>query len=95
MFQVQIITKTVLTNGLTVVTEHIPSVKSVTAGIWVKSGARHETQKQAGVTHFLEHMLFKGTYKRPLPKDISQELDQLGAYFNATTTQTFTSFIVK
>ena len=47
-----LITKTVLTNGLTVVTEHIPSVKSVTAGIWVKSGARHETQKQAGVTHF-------------------------------------------
>ena len=53
------IKKTVLSNGLTIVTEHIPSVKSVTAGIWVKSGARHETKQQAGVTHFLEHMLLK------------------------------------
>ena len=47
------ITKTVMPNGLTIVTEHITSVKSVTAGIWVKSGARHETKQQAGITHFL------------------------------------------
>ena len=59
-----VINKTKLNNGLTVVSEHISSVKSISIGIWVKSGARHETDQQAGVTHFLEHMLSKGTKNR-------------------------------
>ena len=88
------ITKTVLTNGLTVVTEHIPSVKSVTAGIWVKSGARHETQKQAGVTHFLEHMLFKGTKNRTA-FEIAQSMESVGGYLNAFTSTEYTCYYAR
>ena len=88
------ITKTVLPNGLTIVTEHIPSVKSVTAGIWVKSGARHETKQQAGVTHFLEHMLFKGTKNRTA-FEIAQSMESVGGYLNAFTSTEYTCYYAR
>tara|TARA_B100000575_G_C23143458_1_gene666430 strand:- start:12081 stop:13313 length:1233 start_codon:yes stop_codon:yes gene_type:complete len=88
------ITKTVLPNGLTIVTEHIPSVKSVTVGIWVKSGARHETQQQAGVTHFLEHMLFKGTKNRTA-FEIAQSMESVGGYLNAFTSTEYTCYYAR
>ena len=88
------ITKTVMPNGLTIVTEHIPSVKSVTAGIWVKSGARHETQQQAGVTHFLEHMLFKGTENRTA-FEIAQSMESVGGYLNAFTSTEYTCYYAR
>ena len=88
------ITKTVMPNGLTIVSEHIPSVKSVTAGIWIKSGARHETKQQAGVTHFLEHMLFKGTKNRTA-FEIAQSMESVGGYLNAFTSTEYTCYYAR
>ena len=56
--------KTVLPDGLRIVTEQIPSVRSISIGVWVDVGARNETAEENGVTHMIEHMLFKGTKKR-------------------------------
>ncbi|PKD44404.1 M16 family metallopeptidase [Rhodohalobacter barkolensis] len=83
--------KTVLSNGLKIVTENIPGVKSITAGFWVKTGSRHESDKLAGVTHFLEHMLFKGTEKRS-SYDIAQSMESVGGYLNAFTSTEYTCY---
>jgi len=85
------IKKTVLDNGLTIVTEYIESVKSVTAGIWVKTGSRHEDDRLAGITHFLEHMLFKGTEKRS-SYDIALSMESVGGYLNAFTSTEYTCY---
>ncbi|WP_069131243.1 M16 family metallopeptidase [Rhodohalobacter halophilus] len=85
------IQKTVLSNGLKVVTENIPGVKSVTVGFWVKTGSRHESNELAGVTHFLEHMLFKGTEKRS-SYDIAQSMESVGGYLNAFTSTEYTCY---
>lgn len=53
--------KTILENGITLVTEQIPEFRSCSLGIWAQSGSRHEREDQSGLSHFLEHMLFKGT----------------------------------
>lgn len=83
--------KTTLPNGLQVVTEEIDSVKSVTVGIWVKTGSRNETDKQAGITHFLEHMLFKGTENRS-SYDIALSMESVGGYLNAFTSTEYTCY---
>jgi predicted Zn-dependent peptidase len=83
--------KTVLSNGLKIVTENIPGVKSITAGFWVKTGSRHESDELAGVTHFLEHMLFKGTEKRS-SYDIAQSMESVGGYLNAFTSTEYTCY---
>lgn len=75
---------TELDGGLQVVTEAVPSVRSVTLGLWVRTGSRDETPAQAGVSHFLEHLLFKGT-KRHSAIEISEFFDGLGAATNAAT----------
>jgi predicted Zn-dependent peptidase len=75
---------TELDGGLRVVTEAVPSVRSVTLGLWVRTGSRDETPAQAGVSHFLEHLLFKGT-KRHSAIEISEYFDGLGAATNAAT----------
>jgi len=67
----------VLDNGVRVVTERIPTLKSVTVGIWVNTGSRDEQLSQAGYSHFLEHMFFKGTRSRSAT-EISREIDGLG-----------------
>jgi predicted Zn-dependent peptidase len=73
-----------LGSGVRVVTEAVPSVRSVALGLWVRTGSRNETPAQAGVSHFLEHLLFKGT-KRYSAIEISELFDGLGASVNAAT----------
>ncbi len=75
---------TTLDSGVRVVTEEVPSVRSVALGLWVRTGSRDETPAQAGVSHFLEHLLFKGT-ARFSAIEISEQLDGLGASVNAAT----------
>ncbi|HET8640125.1 MAG TPA: pitrilysin family protein [Solirubrobacterales bacterium] len=75
---------TKLDSGVRVVTEEVPSVRSVALGLWVRTGSRDETPAQAGVSHFLEHLLFKGT-PRFSAIEISERLDGLGASVNAAT----------
>ena len=73
-----------LGSGVRVVTEEVPSVRSVALGLWVRTGSRNETPAQAGVSHFLEHLLFKGT-ERYSAIEISELFDGLGASVNAAT----------
>jgi predicted Zn-dependent peptidase len=86
--------KIVLDNRLRIVAEHIPTLKSVTIGIWVNVGSRDERQGEEGLSHFLEHMFFKGT-KRRSATQISREIDALGGEMNAFTTRETTTFYVK
>ncbi len=83
--------KTVFSNGLTLLSERQPGFKSLSIGIWVKTGTRHETASEAGMSHFLEHMLFKGTDDRS-PLDIARQIDQVGGDFNAFTSREYTCF---
>ncbi len=83
-----------LDNGVRLVTERIPTLKSVTVGIWVNAGSRDETPAQAGFSHFIEHMFFKGTATRSAI-DISREMDALGGEMNAFTTRETTTFYLK
>ena len=83
-----------LDNGIRVVAESIPTVKSVSLGIWVSVGSRDEEAKNAGISHFTEHMFFKGTAHRSA-HDISLEMDSLGGELNAFTTRETTTFYVK
>lgn len=86
--------KLILDNGIRLVTERIPTLKSVTIGIWVDVGSRDERPEQAGYSHFIEHMFFKGTATRSAT-DISREIDALGGEMNAFTTRETTTFYVK
>jgi len=86
--------KLVLDNRIRVVTERIPTLKSVTVGIWVNTGSRDEQLSQAGYSHFIEHMFFKGTRRRSAA-EISREIDGLGGEMNAFTTRETTTFYVK
>ncbi|MFH5885385.1 M16 family metallopeptidase [Halalkalibaculum sp. DA3122] len=92
--EIDFVEKTDLDNGLTIVTENIESVKSVTAGIWVKTGSRNETAAQAGITHFLEHMLFKGTESRS-SYDIAMSMESVGGYLNAFTSSEYTCYYAR
>lgn len=75
--------KSRLDNGLRVITSTIPHARSVSATFFVRVGSRNEPTEIQGASHFLEHMLFKGTEKRPTPKDISDAIEGIGGYFNA------------
>ncbi|MDE3226233.1 MAG: insulinase family protein [Nitrospirota bacterium] len=86
--------KLVLDNGLRVVTERMPAFKSVTVGIWVNVGSRDEGAGEEGLSHFLEHMFFKGTTSRSATQ-ISREIDALGGELNAFTSRETTTFYVK
>jgi predicted Zn-dependent peptidase len=83
--------KSVLSNGLRIVTEEVPYFHSVAVGVWLNVGSRDETMAENGLTHFLEHMAFKGTPKRTV-LDIAREIDQLGGQCNAFTTKEQTCF---
>ncbi|MEK6571304.1 MAG: pitrilysin family protein, partial [Bacteroidota bacterium] len=86
--------KTVLENGIRVVSETIPYVRSVSIGIWANVGSRDESGTENGITHFLEHMVFKGTKSRSV-RDIAQSLESLGGYLNAFTTKEQTCFYAR
>jgi predicted Zn-dependent peptidase len=75
--------KTTLKNGLRIITAPVAGTETATVVVMVGVGSRHETEKEAGISHFLEHMMFKGTKKRPTTLDISSELDAIGGEFNA------------
>src|SRR4051794_33736383 len=83
--------KSVFDNGLTLLSERTEGFRSLSIGVWVKVGTRHETPPMAGVSHFLEHMLFKGTRNRTALQ-IAQEVDQVGGEFNAFTSREHTCF---
>jgi predicted Zn-dependent peptidase len=83
-----------LENGIPVVMEAINSVRSVAVGVWVKVGSRYETREENGISHFLEHMFFKGTKKRTT-RDISIDIDSLGGDLNAFTSRENTAFYIK
>lgn len=86
--------KTVLPNGITVISEEIRHVRSVSIGIWVRCGSRHEDGLPSGTAHFIEHMLFKGTKGRSA-FDIATAIDSVGGVMNAATGKELTSFYVK
>ena len=83
-----------LSNGIPVVMEQLKNMRSVALGIWVKVGSRDEGLDKNGISHFLEHMFFKGTIKRTA-KDIAVEIDSLGGELNAFTSKESTTFYVK
>jgi len=83
--------ETRLGNGLRVLTEAIPGVRSATAGVWVRQGAAHESSELAGISHVLEHMVFKGTTNRD-PREIALALERLGGSLDAFTSREHTSF---
>jgi len=83
-----------LSNGIPVVMEALKNMRSVALGIWVKVGSRNEKLDKNGISHFLEHMFFKGTIKRTA-KDIAVEIDSLGGELNAFTSKENTTFYVK
>lgn len=83
--------RTTLDNGLTVVSEYMPSVRSVALGVWVRRASVHELREQMGVSHFLEHLVFKGTERRSA-KEIALSLESLGGSLDAFTSREHTSF---
>jgi predicted Zn-dependent peptidase len=88
------VNSTELSNGIKVLTEHMPGLRSVTAGIWVRRGSRHEAPELNGICHFIEHAVFKGTKGRSA-RDIAVESDRLGGHLDAFTTHEMTGFALK
>ena len=86
---------TKLENGLRIITIPIPNNESATITFWVGVGSRAENDKNAGVSHFLEHMVFKGSEKRPTAKQIAEAVDGFGGEFNAGTSKEWTDFYIK
>jgi len=86
--------KATLNGGITVVTERIPFVRSVSFGAWIRNGSRNEGGAHGGISHFIEHMLFKGTGKRTA-KMIADEMDAVGGQLNAYTTKEYTCFFAR
>lgn len=86
-----LVNKTVFPNGLKVVTERMPYVRSVSLGVWIKAGSRTDTIDRMGMAHFIEHMLFKGTEKRSV-FDIADSLESLGGSLNAFTSRDMTCY---
>ena len=87
--------KTVLPNGLRVVTAPMPQAKSVACFVMLAAGSRYETRETNGIAHFSEHMFFKGTEKRPTARHIAGEIDSIGGEFNAFTGKEYTGYYVK
>lgn len=85
---------TKLDNGLTVVSHQMPHLKTVSAGVWVASGSRHEREAEHGISHLLEHMAFKGTSRRSA-LDIAEEIEQVGGDLNAATSLEMTAYYVR
>ena len=86
--------KTNLPNGLTVVSEYIPYVRSISLGVWIRTGTRYEDKSNNGVAHFLEHMMFKGTRRRT-PRKIVRDIESLGGQINAFTSKEQTCYHVE
>ncbi|MFA7319657.1 MAG: pitrilysin family protein [Parcubacteria group bacterium] len=87
--------KTTLKNGLRIITAPMVGTETATVVAMIGVGSRYETDREAGLSHFIEHMLFKGTQKRPTTLDISTELDEIGGDFNAFTSKDTTAYYAK
>src|SRR3954465_3399306 len=87
----ELIKATRFDNGLTVLTEKMPGLRSATIGIWVRRGPRHQSPELNGIYHFIEHTVFKGTARRSA-LDIAVESDRMGGHFDAFTTHEMTGF---
>jgi len=88
------IAREVLDNGLRLITETMPQVRSVTVGVWLTRGSRHESDARSGVAHFIEHMLFKGTTSRTA-EDLAQEIDSIGGHLDAFTAKEYAAYYIK
>ena len=86
--------KTVLDNGIRVVSHEMPDNRSVSLGIWVENGSRHESTEENGISHFIEHLLFKGTERRSAAQ-IAEEMDAVGGIINAFTSKENTCYYAK
>ena len=86
--------KKTLPNGVRILTEHVPGVRSASLGIWVGTGSRHESAAENGAAHFIEHMLFKGTGRRTAG-ELAEEMDAVGGQINAFTTKECTCFYAR
>lgn len=83
-----------LKNGLRVVMEHIPYLRSVSVGVWVRAGSMLESPQENGLSHFMEHMAFKGTFRRSA-RQLAEEMDAVGGHMNAATSKLSTNYYVK
>jgi predicted Zn-dependent peptidase len=88
------VTAETLPSGLRLITESMPDVRSVSVGVWLTRGSRHESDAESGVAHFVEHMLFKGTTTRSA-RDIAQTIDSLGGQLDAFTAKEYAGYYVK
>lgn len=86
--------KTVLPNGIRAVSREMPGTRSVSLGIWVENGSRHESRRQNGISHFIEHLFFKGTEQRSAAR-IAEEMDSVGGVLNAFTAKEYTCYYAK
>ena len=92
--RVREIERTVLPNGVRVISERMPHVRSVSAGIWIGSGSREENEEESGISHFIEHMVFKGTKNRSA-EQIARSVDSIGGGLDAFTSKELVSYNVK
>jgi predicted Zn-dependent peptidase len=89
-----LVVREVLDGGLRLITETMPHVRSVTIGVWLVRGSRHESDERAGIAHFVEHMLFKGTDTRSA-EDLAQAIDSIGGQLDAFTAKEYASYYIK
>ena len=90
----RMITRIELDNGVRILAENIPTVRSVSIGVWIGTGSRFETKEENGISHFLEHMFFKGTKKRTAA-EIAESFDRIGGQVNAFTSKEYTCYYAK
>ena len=88
------IVREVLSNGVRLITEQMDHVRSVSVGVWLTRGSRHEPREHGGIAHFVEHMLFKGTTSRSA-EDIAQQVDSLGGHLDAFTSKEYAGYYIK
>jgi predicted Zn-dependent peptidase len=88
------IVRDVLDNGIRLLTERMTQVRSISIGVWLTRGSRHETAERGGIAHFVEHMLFKGTTTRSA-EDIAQAIDSIGGQLDAFTAKEYASYYIK
>ena len=86
--------KTTLANGVRVISEAIQSVRSIAVGVWIATGSRDEGEPTAGISHFIEHMVFKGTARRRMHQ-IARRLEAVGGFLNAFTSKEYTCFYAR
>ena len=90
----RMVVREVMDNGLRLITEAMPHVRSITIGVWLMRGSRHESDERSGIAHFVEHMLFKGTDTRSA-EDIAQAIDSIGGQLDAFTAKEYASYYIK